>query len=90
MKLKKVLAVALAGVLTLGALSGCGTDKSTGGDTGNDTSGKPLAGKHFTIAISRTELAEYLSADRTALARELNHMKEEGLIDVNRNSFTIF
>ncbi len=46
--------------------------------------------KHFTIAISRTELAEYLSADRTALARELNHMKEEGLIDVNRNSFTIF
>ena len=44
MKLKKVLAVALAGVLTLGALSGCGTDKSAGGDIGNDTSGKPLAG----------------------------------------------
>lgn len=52
MKLKKVLAVALAGVLTLGALSGCGTDKSASGDTGNDTSGKPLAGKHFTVAMS--------------------------------------
>lgn len=45
--------------------------------------------KYFTIPFGRVQLAEYLGADRSALTRELNHMKEEGLIDFEKNTFRI-
>ena len=45
--------------------------------------------RQFTIPFNRTDLANYLDADRSALTRELARMKEEGLIDYNKNSFTI-
>jgi DNA-binding MarR family transcriptional regulator len=35
------------------------------------------------------ELAEYLCVDRSALTRELVKMKDEGLIDYDRNCFRI-
>lgn len=41
------------------------------------------------LSMGRMELAEYLSTDRSALTRELNHMKQEGLIDFHKNSFQI-
>lgn len=34
----------------------------------------------FDVPLSQTELAEYLSVDRSAMARELSLMKKEGLI----------
>ena len=43
----------------------------------------------FTIPLGRGEWAEYLCADRSALTRELVKMKDEGLIDYQRNSFEI-
>lgn len=43
----------------------------------------------FEIPFSRQELADYLSVNRSALSRELAHMKEEGLIKYNRNRFSI-
>ena len=45
--------------------------------------------RQFTIMFSRTELADYLNADRTALSRELTRMKNENLIDYYRDSFTV-
>jgi len=45
--------------------------------------------KIFEIPLGRSELAEYLCADRSALTRELAKMQEEGLIDYHRNSFKI-
>ena len=45
--------------------------------------------KTFVIPLGRVEWAEYLNADRSALTRELAKMKEEGLIDYQKNSFTI-
>ena len=45
--------------------------------------------RQFTIPFNRTDLANYLDADRSALTRELARMKEEGLIDYNKNTFTI-
>lgn len=45
--------------------------------------------RYFQIPLSRQELAAYLSADRTALARELGNMKAEGLIDFDKNMFRI-
>lgn len=45
--------------------------------------------KYFTVPMGRIELAEYLNADRSALTRELNAMKEEGFIDFEKNTFRI-
>lgn len=44
----------------------------------------------FTIPLGRVELADYLCTDRSALTRELNNMKEEGIIDFHKNFFKIF
>ncbi len=43
----------------------------------------------FTIPLSRSELADYLYVDRSALSRELGKMREEGLIEFNKNHFCI-
>ena len=39
--------------------------------------------------MSRTQLADYLCADRTAVSRELARMKQEGRIDFDKNTFTL-
>ena len=43
--------------------------------------------RYFEIPLGRVELAEYLCVDRSALTRELVKMKDEGLIDYDRNCF---
>ena len=43
--------------------------------------------RSFTIPFSRSELADYLCTDRSALSRELSTMQNEGLITFNRNQF---
>ena len=43
----------------------------------------------FTIPLGRLELANYLNVDRSALTRELNNMKKEGIIDYSKNTFKI-
>lgn len=44
---------------------------------------------YFEIPLGRGEWADYLCADRSALTRELVKMKEDGLIDYDRNCFRI-
>ena len=41
----------------------------------------------FEIPLGRIELAEYLCVDRSALTRELAKMRDEGLIDYDKNRF---
>ena len=45
--------------------------------------------RYFEIPFGRVELAEYLCVDRSALTRELAKMKEDGLIDYDKNCFRI-
>jgi len=45
--------------------------------------------RYIEIPLGRVELAEYLCVDRSALTRELAKMKEDGLIDYDRNCFRI-
>lgn len=45
--------------------------------------------RYFEIPLGRVELAEYLCADRSALTRELSNMREDGLIDYDRNMFRV-
>ncbi len=43
----------------------------------------------FDIPFNRTDLANFLDADRSALTRELARMREEGLINFEKNTFEI-
>ena len=45
--------------------------------------------RYFEIPLGRTELADYLCVDRSALTRELVKMREDGLIDYDKNCFRI-
>ena len=44
---------------------------------------------YLELPMGRVELAEYLCVDRSALTRELVKMKEDGLIDYDKNCFRI-
>lgn len=43
--------------------------------------------RYFEIPLGRLELAEYLCVDRSALTRELAKMRDDGLIDYDKNCF---
>ena len=43
----------------------------------------------FDIVFSRQQLADYLSVERSGLSLELSKMQKEGLIEYNKNHFTI-
>lgn len=45
--------------------------------------------KSFTIPFSLTDLADYLSVDRSAMMREISHLKEEGFIEKNGRKITL-
>lgn len=45
--------------------------------------------RYFEIPLGRAELAEYLCVDRSALTRELVRMKEDRVIDYDKNCFRI-
>ncbi len=45
--------------------------------------------RYFEIPLGRVELAEYLCVDRSALTRELAKMKEEGILDYDKNCFRL-
>lgn len=43
----------------------------------------------FTIPFNRQQLADYLSVDRSAMSAELSKMRDEGLLDFERNHFIL-
>ena len=45
--------------------------------------------RYLEVPLGRVELAEYLCVDRSALTRELAKMREEGILDFDRNCFRI-
>lgn len=45
--------------------------------------------KTFTLPFSLTDLADYLSVDRSAMMRELKLLKEEGFIEKNGSKITL-
>lgn len=42
---------------------------------------------YFAIPFTRQQMADYLAVDRSALSKELAKMKEEGIIEFERNQF---
>lgn len=47
------------------------------------------SGNEIIIPYNRQELADYLAVDRSALSAELGRMRDDGLIEFERNRFTI-
>ena len=45
--------------------------------------------KYIKAPLSRTQLADYLSINRSSMTRELSKMRDEGIIDFDRNTFVI-
>ncbi|MBN7772361.1 Crp/Fnr family transcriptional regulator [Clostridium aminobutyricum] len=45
--------------------------------------------KNFEIPFNRQELADYLCVDRSALSNELCKLRDMGILDFNRNQFTL-
>ena len=43
----------------------------------------------FTIPFNRQQLADFLSVDRSAMSNELCKMRNEGLLEFNKNSFRL-
>lgn len=43
----------------------------------------------FTVPFDRAGMAAYLAVDRSALSRELSHMRREGLLTYQKNAFTL-
>ena len=43
----------------------------------------------FTVPYNRQQLADYLGVNRSALCSELSKMRQEGLVDWNKNRFVI-
>lgn len=46
--------------------------------------------RSFDISYSRQELADYLCVDRSAMSGELGKLKREGVLDFQKNHFTLF
>lgn len=46
-------------------------------------------GGTVTLGLTREDMADFLSVNRSALSRELSRMKQEGLIDVCRDTFRL-
>ena len=44
---------------------------------------------HFTIPYNRQELADYLSVDRSAMSTELGKLRDEGILEFYKNTFTL-
>lgn len=45
--------------------------------------------KIFDIPLSRKDMADFLGVDRSALSRELGNLRDEGIIDFEKNTFKI-
>lgn len=48
---------------------------------------KQTGSNYFELPFNKTELANYLSVDRSAMCTELKKMKDEGLIDFEKKQF---
>ena len=45
--------------------------------------------EYFEIPFNKTELANYLSVDRSAMSTELSKMKEDGLVDYDKKRYRL-
>ena len=97
MKLKKIAALALAGVMAVSMLAGCGTDKKPGSGEGEGEGTTTSTGYSATLegAVELTaDQAKYISfadnaADQAALEKAVSGMSTQSLEDIAKSYTTI-
>ena len=50
---------------------------------------KRQSSNRFSVPFNRQQMADFLSVDRSAMSNELSKMKNEGLIDFQKNHFIL-
>lgn len=45
--------------------------------------------RYVTLSLSRTDMAQFLCTNRSAMTRELSNLREEGVIDFEKNTFVL-
>lgn len=89
--LRNLLQVSMHKNLTLSRRIFCTTPKTVRGRLLTYLSGQAVRAGSTTFAVpfNRQQLADYLNLDRSALSKEMGKMREEGLIDFDKNHFTL-
>lgn len=50
---------------------------------------KDAGSNEFTVPLNRQEMADHLNVDRSALSAELGRMRNDGILDFNKNQFVL-
>lgn len=89
--LRNMLDIAIRKNITLSERMFCVSSKTVRSRVLTFLSKQALAAgsKTFQIPFDRQQMADYLNVERTALSKELGKMRDEGLIDFQKNTFTI-
>ena len=69
----------------------CTTPKTVRGRLLTYLSGQAVqaGSKTFDLPFNRQQLADYLNLDRSALSKELGRMRDEGLLEFEKNHFVL-
>ena len=89
--LQNLLAVSMRKNLSLSQRIFCTTPKTVRGRllTYFSAQAAKAGGLEFEIPFNRQQMADYLNLDRSALSKELCKMRDEGLLDFEKNHFTL-
>lgn len=89
--LQNLLAVSMRKNLSLSQRIFCTTPKTVRGRllTYFSAQAAKAGGLEFEIPFNRQQMADYLNLDRSALSKELGKMRDEGLLDFEKNHFTL-
>ena len=89
--LRNLLAVSMRKNLSLSQRIFCTTPKTIRGRllTWLSAQAARAGSASFTVPFNRQQMADYLNLDRSALSKELGKMRDEGLLEFDKNQFTL-
>ena len=89
--LRNLLAVSMRKSLSLSQRIFCTTPKTVRGRllTYFSAQAAKVGGLEFDVPFNRQQMADYLNLDRSALSKELCKMRDEGLLEFEKNHFRL-
>lgn len=89
--LRNLLAVSMRKNLSLSQRIFCTTPKTVRGRllTYFSAQAAKAGGPEFDVPFNRQQMADYLNLDRSALSKELCRMRDEGLLEFEKNHFIL-
>ena len=89
--LRNLLVVSMRKSLSLSQRIFCTTPKTVRGRllTYFSAQAAKVGGLEFDVPFNRQQMADYLNLDRSALSKELCKMRDEGLLEFEKNHFRL-